>query len=203
MDEAQTATRQAMPALPKLPIVSVALLLVAGVLGAVALALPWVDFEGDVSVPGNFGGGNIEFQGSFLAFTMEVGSEEAKYTDRDLDDMDGVGLMRAAGPMLVVGMSLAFVALILVALDLFVPQRHLDLAAGITAALGFLTGLAGSIMLPLGIADAVQETFGGAATASFVAGLFLAGGAALLALAGTVTTFAHALLARAETRTDA
>ena len=199
MDELQTAPGQTFPALPRLSIISVALLLVAGVLGSVALAVSWVDFDGSFSAPGGFGfgGGEFQFEGSFTAFTLEMGNEEAKYTDRDLDDTDGVGMMRAAGPLLVVGVSLAFVALILVVLDLFVSQRHLDLAAGITGALGFLTSLAGTILLPLGIAAAVQDFFGGTANASFVAGMFLAAVASLLALGGTVMAFLHALRSRA------
>ncbi len=204
MDDLQNATRQPVATIPPMSMVSLGLLLVAGILGAVSLGVAWVDFEGNLNAPNfGFGGGSVEFQGAFSAFSLEVAGESTEYTNRDMDDTEGIGMMRAAGPLLVIGTSLAFVALVLGVLDLFVAQRGLDIASTASSAAGFFALIAGTILLPMGIASAVRDFFGGQATASFVAGLFLAGAACVLTLAATVTTLVGSLQARNAASTDA
>lgn len=177
-------------ALPRLPLASAGILLLAGVLGAVALGVSWngYDVSGYDAGPLAFDGG-----GSYGAFSLSFVDEQRAYTSSDFDELDGIGLLRAGGPLLAVGMSLAFVAVVLVVLDLAVPERHLDWVAAGTAGLGFLLLLAALIVLPLGIDRALDDTFGPAADASWSAGLFLAVAAGALALAGTATTLVQKL----------
>lgn len=191
MDEIQNPPGLPWQGLPKIPIAGAGALLLAGILGAVALGVAWADVDVPGTMPGAFGGGEFHYEGTYTAFTITFVGDEEAYSSGELDGARGIGLLRAGGPLLTVGMGLAFVALVLVALDLSVPDRYLDLVGAGTAGLGFLALLAAVIVLPMGIARSVEGSFGGGAAASWGAGLFLAIAAGVLCLAGTAALLFH------------
>lgn len=195
MSEFQNPPGLSLQSLPRLPLATIGVLLVAGVLGAVALGVSWNDFDVSGTTPSafGFGGGSYHFEGAYSAFEVSFAGQEEPYSSGELDDAEGIGLLRTGGPLLAVGMSLAFVALVLVVLDLFVPDRHLDTVAVGTAGLAFLVLLAGIITLSAGIDRSLDDSFGGAADAGWGVGFFLAIAAGALALAGTATGLVYKL----------
>lgn len=165
------------------------LLLVAGIFAAVAAGVAWA--TADIETSGDFGETSSEIE--YRLLEAEFGGEETSYSDDDLDEQDGIGMVRAGGIVFLVGLIVAFVAAVVLGVGIFVRAIPFGLIGTLAGGLAFLVMLVGLILFPLGLDDVhepSQTDFGGGSVETselaWGAGLVLAVVAGILALAGPV-----------------
>lgn len=137
--------------------VAVGLALVAGVLGAVTAGITWASQDTSFSGFGFSSSVEINYQATGFE-SCSGGCATVDYTDESLDGTDGIGLMRAAGPLLITGIVVTFVAMATLAASLFVRGAYLCLSGSIAATVGFVLLLLALIFLPVGLDQATQES---------------------------------------------
>lgn len=162
----------------------------AALAGVAVLALiavqfaPWASFETSQS-NGGFSGGGFSFPG--FSFDMKVTSytwnakstvndnaDTTSWYDSDMDDADGVGLIRTAVPILLVGTVVVLAGALV--------------AAARNGATGNVVTLVGGLVLAIGVTLFVigQHQFFDDADFSWAVSFYLAIGAAVLALTGGI-----------------
>lgn len=171
-------------------------LLIVGILASVNMGLGWGSF--DQATSGN--GQSFESEGAYKLFALESSfmgsSSDTKYSSSEFDDQDGAGLLRAAGPLAIVGLVLSFLAAAVLVVSLFVRTLRLTLIGSIVAALAAVFLILTVVLFPIGISE-IHEP-GTSQQAGFTfdvsgiawgAGLIIGILAAALAIGATVTGF--------------
>lgn len=160
----------------KLISIAAGLALLGGVLAAVTTGVTWATEEVDFSAFGFDGQVDIDYR--FWEVHQCSGGQcaEADYTNSELDDADGIGLIRAAGPLIVVGIVLSFLYMAAMVVALFARGTRLPLFASIGGALAWAFLLTGLILMPLGISESVNAESGNGAPGevTWFVGLYLA-----------------------------
>jgi len=155
-------------------------MLFGGVLAAVTTGVTWASFEQS--------GAELTYGLSEGGFAFGNSHVSVDYSDPNFDDQDGAGLLRAAGPLMIVGIVLTFVAMAALAVSLFVRGAFITLGGSIGAALAVVFLLLALILLPIGIDQNFAEN-AGQEDVSWGAGLYLGVFGTAFALAGTVLAF--------------
>ena len=158
--------------------IAAGLLLVAGVLSAVALGVTWAS--------DNQGGNTLAYKATEFEVSGPGFAASVDYTDDNADDSDGIGLIRAGGPLLIVGLVFAFLAMAALAVSLFVRGAHVTLGGASAAALAALLLVLTVILLPIGISQNADE---GGLDLAWGAGLYLGVFAAAMAIAAAALGF--------------
>lgn len=146
--------------------------------------VPWADFETSSSSPGGSFGGfsfpGFEFDMQVTSFTwgaestVNGESEHTSWYDSDMDDADGVGALRTAVPVLLVGSIVVLAGALLGAARAGATGPILTLAGGVVLAIG-------TTLFGIG-----TDSFYDTADYSWAASFFLAIIASALAIGGGI-----------------
>lgn len=158
--------------------IGAALALVAGILAAVTTGIGWAS-SSEGGAESTLKAFELEFEG--FGFSASV-----DYSEDEFDDSDGIGLLRAGGPLLIVGVVLTFLGMAALTTSLFVRGAFVTLGGAAGLALGAVFLVLANIFLPIGMDKLASET---SSDLSWGAGLVLATIASAMALAGTALGF--------------
>ncbi len=132
------------------PVPTIAIGLIVLVLGIVSLNTAWGTVE--------------EEQGDSTAYMFKVefefngGDLQADWGHDQLDEQDGIGLIRAAGPLLVVGVVLAGLCVLAMEHSWLVAPSAMRLVALALAGLSFIFVLLALILMPVGLDQNLEWT---------------------------------------------
>ncbi|MBW3583433.1 MAG: hypothetical protein KY455_10075 [Euryarchaeota archaeon] len=122
------------------------------ILGIFVLTLNWATAE--VS----FGGFNTDID--YTMFGQELGGEDQGWYDSDADEADGIGLIRAGIPIIVVGLVALLAGTVLTAIPPSVLNKQRLLSGGVLIGAGIVL-LVGTILFTIGISSALGDVADG------------------------------------------
>ncbi len=154
--------------------IAVGLALVGCILAAVATGITWASGEADGEA-GNYKASELDVETGFGTFSFD-------YSEAVFDDTDGVGLLRAGGPLLITGVVLGFVSMAAMTTSLFIRGINLPLWSSLGMALATLFFILATILLPIGIDQNSADAPNGI---SWVGGLYVAVFGTAMAIAAT------------------
>ncbi len=173
--------------------VAAGMLFVAGLMASITAGVAFA--EGDINDGPDSDGGPVA---EFHMWELEVssfgfGSIGIDYTDKQMDEADGVDLLRAAGPLMVVGIVFAWLAFVGLVAGIFFRHTAVRALGPSLAGTAFLFLVLGLILFSVGVDQfADWRPDGGEETVledlTYVAGFALTIVATTMALAGTFTS---------------
>lgn len=118
------------------------------ILGIFVLTLNWATAEV------TFGGFNADLD--YTLFGQEAPGDDTGWYDSDADEADGIGLIRAGIPIVVIGLVALLAGTVLTAIPPSVLSHQRVLSGGVLLAAGIVL-LVGTILFTIGIGSALGE----------------------------------------------
>lgn len=167
-----------------LELVTLGILLVSATFAVLALNFAW----GTVDAEAGGQSFKIGYEPLSTRFAADGESSSSPYTSDTLDDVDGVGMVRAGGVLFLIGTIMVGVAALLAEHRLVLGREWLTMVTAVTGLVATGLLVTAAILLPIGISEVAKGSplaqFGDDVTWSF--GFYAGIVAAATALAATV-----------------